>query len=233
MSPTYYAIGDVHGEEFRLQLLHALILADIDRIGAPAKIVHVGDYVDRGHDSRGVIARVKTLCDERGAIALLGNHEQMMLNAYDRAGDSSEGMWDWNGGDATLRSYEEANGKHDDWRNAIDKDHIKWMRSLPTIFADEARKIAFVHAGIDPETFPNCSDEIRIWTRSDRFLHTWRWPKRAELKDWLIVHGHTPNDELSIEVKPQRINIDTGAVYGGALTCVVLAEGEEPRFIQT
>ena len=64
-------------------------------------------------------------------------------------------------------------------------------------------------------------------------VHTWRWPKRPELADWLIVHGHTPNDELSIEVKPQRINIDTGAVYGGALTCVVLAEGEEPRFIQT
>lgn len=232
MSRTYYAIGDVHGEDARLAALHEAILFDVARSGAPAQIVHLGDYVDRGGDSRGVIARVKALCEAHQGIALKGNHEQMLLNAYDRPGSGAEDMWAWNGGDATLRSYEAVNGVHADWRDMIDAEHIAWMRGLATIHTDAARKIVFVHAGIDPQTFPECSDEIRIWTRSEKFLHTWRWPDRPELKDWLVVHGHTPNDTLTAEINAQRINVDTGAVFGGPLTCVVLRAGAEPWLIE-
>lgn len=229
---TYYAIGDVHGEDLRLQMLHAAILADIEREGCEATIVHLGDYVDRGLESRGVIARVMALEAAYTAVSLKGNHEEMMLCAYDRSDRGSDSYWASNGGEATISSYFAANGRAEDWREAIDKAHIKWLRTLPTLWRDEERKIAFVHAGIDPQTFPECDEEIRIWTRSGKFFDPARWPARPELDGWLIVHGHTPTENNAPEVLAQRINVDTGAVYGGPLTCVVLTPGEAPRFLR-
>jgi serine/threonine protein phosphatase 1 len=231
---TYYAIGDVHGEDVRLSLLHDFIFDDIKTSGAAAAIVHVGDYVDRGPESRGVVARVMALeqrTDVR-AIAIKGNHEDMMLEAYDESDPEAIFHWRFNGGDQTINSYLRAKGAAADWREAVDKEHVKWLRRLPTLWRDEERKIAFVHAGIDPNTFPECSDEIRIWTRSQRFFDADLWPERLELEDWLIVHGHTPTEDFEPDVHRRRINIDTGAVYGGPLTCVVLAPGASPRFLR-
>lgn len=231
---VYYAIGDVHGEAERLAELHGYIADDAARLGLPATIVHVGDLVDRGPDSRAVVARVMALEESKtfGVVTLKGNHEAMMLQAYDR-GDSG-GMLQWasSGGDETIQSYLRHNGSRASWREAIDPAHISWLRALPTLWRDEERKIAFVHAGIDPKTFPECSDEIRMWTRSDRFFEPSSWPKRAELEGWLIVHGHTPTYDHEPEVSAQRINIDTGACYGGDLTAVVLAPDAAPRFLR-
>jgi len=241
---SYYAVGDVHGEDARLGLLHDYILEDIGQIGAPAAIVHVGDYVDRGPESRGVIGRLMALPariardKEKYArtdictIALKGNHEEMMLHAYDDAEPGSVSHWRANGGDPTINSYLRANGAQADWRAAVDKDHLEWLRALPTLWRDEARKIAFVHAGIDPVKFPECADEVRLWTRSKIFFNSELWPKRPELEGWLIVHGHTPTDDFEPQLQKQRINIDTGAVYGGPLTCVVLAPHAPPRFLR-
>jgi serine/threonine protein phosphatase 1 len=156
----------------------------------------------------------------------------MMLDAYDESDPLAISHWRINGGDETINSYLKAAGAQADWREAVDKDHVKWMRSLPTLWRDEERKIAFVHAGIDPKTFPDCSDEVRIWTRSQRFFETDQWPDRPELEGWLIVHGHTPTQDFEPGIRPRRINIDTGAVFGGPLTCVVLAPGASPRFLQ-
>jgi serine/threonine protein phosphatase 1 len=97
---------------------------------------------------------------------------------------------------------------------------------------DEQRKLVFVHGGIDPKMFPNCSDEIRMWTRSEKFFRSARWPDRHELKNILVVHGHTPTDDFEPDLQPRRINIDTGACFGGPLTSVVLAPGEPPRFLR-
>ncbi len=229
---VYYAIGDVHGEAERLARLHDAIAQDAARTGVAPVIVHVGDLIDRGPDSRGVIARVMALhAGDPAMVTIRGNHEELMLSAYDR--DESAGLYHWaiNGGDETIASYERVNGKHDNWRHAIDDDHLKWLRALPTVWRDEERKLVFVHGGIDPKKFPNCTDEVRLWTRSKQFFDTWRWPKRAELDGLMVVHGHTPTDDFTPDVRDRRINVDTGACYGGPLTCLVLGPDEAPRFL--
>lgn len=235
MARTYYAIGDVHGEAERLAQLHAFILQDVidSEIDDP-EIVHLGDYVDRGPDSRGVIAQIMLLeglapCPVR---ALLGNHEEMMLHAYDQYHGGSESHWAQNGGAQTVASYADFKPDAEDWRDQIDPVHIAWLRTLPTLIRDEERKIAFVHAGIDPKAFPNCKDEIRVWTRSRKFFESERWPERPELDGWMVVHGHTPQIDGEPEVEARRINVDTGAVFGGPLTCVVLAPEAPPRFLR-
>lgn len=230
---TYYAIGDVHGEDARLAELHAFIRDDIAANENDYRIVHVGDLIDRGPDSRGVVNRIMALHEREGdrAITIRGNHEELMLHAYDR--DESIGLYHWavNGGDETIESYERANGHHDTWKTAIDKEHIAWLRTLPSMWRDEARKIAFVHGGIDPNTFPNCADEVRLWTRSDKFFNPRRWPQRPELEGLLVVHGHTPTHDFRPHVHARRINVDTGACFGGLLTCAVLAPEQAPRFL--
>ncbi|MBI1188414.1 MAG: serine/threonine protein phosphatase [Alphaproteobacteria bacterium] len=238
MKCAYYAIGDVHGEAERLRALHDAILNDIAAHGWAAEIVHLGDYVDRGPDSRGVIAAVMALQATAAHCvrALRGNHEQMMLDAYDRF-DNADMHWMMNGGAFAAESYGWREARGGDWRACIDKDHVAWLRGLPTLHCDDARKIAFVHAGIDPKTFPACSEEIRIWTRSQKFFDPGRWPARPELDGWLVVHGHTPTNDFRPQIvggdarQPRRINVDTGAVFGGALTCVVLAPDAAPRFL--
>ena len=230
---TYYAIGDVHGELARLDELLRQIRADAVVRKDPHKIVFLGDLIDRGPDSRGVIERAMRLQAETPdqVIAVRGNHEELMLHAYDR--EETMGLYHWasNGGDETIASYEAVNGQGDHWRTAIDREHIEWLRALPTIAHDEARRIAFVHGGIDPAAFPHCEDGVRMWTRSEKFFNPGRWPRRAELEGLLVVHGHTPTHDFAPYVHPRRINVDTGVCYGGPLTAVVLGPGEAPRFL--
>lgn len=226
---VYYAIGDVHGEKAKLDELLAQIAGDAR--GARHRLVFVGDLVDRGAESRAVVETAMRLAAEEGAIVIRGNHEELMLHALDH--NESVGIYWWatNGGDETIESYRRANGPKDDWREAIDKTHVAWLRSLPTIHRDEGRGLVFVHGGIDPKTFPNESDELRMWTRSEKFFRSSRWPDREELKDILVVHGHTPTKDFEPDVQPRRINVDTGACFGGPLTAAVLAPNEQPRFL--
>lgn len=229
---TYYAIGDVHGELEKLDRLLGFIRDDAKHAGGGAyKIVFLGDLVDRGPESRAVMERVIALVEAGEAVAIRGNHEELMLHAYENHESVSVYHWAVNGGDETIASYKEANGRSDDWRDAIDKAHIRWLHNLKTIFRDEERGLVFVHGGIDPQTFPNCSDEIRMWTRSNKFFKTRLWPEREELKDVLVVHGHTPTDDFRPEREDRRINVDTGACFGGPLTCVVLTKDAAPRFL--
>jgi len=221
-----YAIGDVHGEAELLARLHDMIADDIARTGAPALVVHLGDLVDRGADSHGVVSRVIAFeaAPPAGAQArsILGNHELMMLDAKDAISRSVEIHWMTQGGGETVESYIRANGPNDNWRDIIDLEHWTFLRSLPVMLRDD-------DAVIDPAKFPNCSDEIRLWTRSRKFFDEAQWPDRRELRDILIVHGHTPTDDFAPEISPRRINVDTGAVFGGPLTCAVIAPGAAPR----
>ena len=226
---VYYAIGDVHGEKTKLDDLLGQIARDAGE--AEHKIVFIGDLIDRGADSRAVVETAMRLQAEAGAIVIRGNHEELMLHAYDR--DETIGLYHWamNGGDETIASYKGVNGDADHWRDAIDKHHIAWLRMLPTMHRDEERKLVFVHGGIDPKTFPNDTDEIRMWTRSEKFFRSTRWPDRDELKSILVVHGHTPTDDFEPDVQLRRIHVDTGACFGGPLTAVVLAQAQPPRFL--
>jgi len=228
---TYYAIGDVHGEIEKLEALLTSIREDARRTSAAPMVVFLGDLIDRGPNSRAVVERALRLCEAGEALAIKGNHEELMLHAFSNR--ESIGIYHWaeNGGDETIMSYMMANGPHDDWREAIDEAHLGWIDKLPAMIRDEARGVVFVHGGIDPATFPECSDEIRMWTRSNKFFDPGRWPKRPELDGILVVHGHTPTADFQPHVNPRRINVDTGACFGGPLTAVVLAPGAAPRFL--
>ena len=229
--PIIYAIGDVHGEAERLRQLHQYIFERhaISFEAAPIRIVHLGDYIDRGPDSFGVISEIIAL-RERGdceVINLKGNHEQMLLNAVDAKSEVSMSIWLENGGKETLESY------HQRGHDSISQQHLDWIRELPTLFSDKGSKTVFVHAGVDVAAFPHCSENVRLWTRSPSFFDADGWDN-PQLSGWRVVHGHTPTDDYFPEVagdKKSRINLDTGAVFGGRLTAGVFAPGQPPKFM--
>lgn len=222
-----YAIGDVHGELSRLNQLHALIV-DRHKYLYPdlsMHLVHLGDYVDRGPDSAGVISRLIEL-EARPEITctnLLGNHEEMMLDALDDHDGTQHAFWVQNGGDATLESY---NG-------SVPLAHSDWLKTCPRLHVEEDAHLIFVHAGINPDVYPNDPEATYLWTRSKRFFRAGEWANPA-LYGWTVVHGHTPTETFFPDTeagKARRINIDTGAVYGGRLTAAVFAPGEDVRFM--
>ncbi len=226
-----YAIGDVHGEAYKLRRLHDAIFSRHAKTcpGIPIQLVHLGDYIDRGPDSAGVIETLIELeaRDDIETVNLRGNHEQMMLEAYDENGSDARLHWLMNGGDETIASYA---------RRGLEDpppQHMDWVRELPTLYLDQDEKIAFVHAGVDPRTFPNCDDRIHLWTRSPRFYDPSRWDIGA-LDGWRVVHGHTPTKDAEPQAAgspARRFNLDTGAVYGGKLSAGVFAPGQPVEFI--
>jgi serine/threonine protein phosphatase 1 len=233
----YYAVGDVHGEHKRLVALHYAIGAHWARLGErrPATVVHLGDYVDRGPDSYAVIAHLMEL--QRNAdlhpdfeiVCLLGNHERLMIDALDTAEPSRVINWLMNGGEATVESYKRAAPAGVDVPEFA-RSHVDWLKTLPTQLLDREAGLVFVHAGVRPDKFPDCGEEIRLWTRSPKFMKDSKWPKNEKLDGLRVVHGHTPT-EGEPYIGPRRINLDTGAVYGGPLTAAVFKTGAPPEFL--
>jgi len=235
----YYAIGDIHGEHERLRELHEAI-SDHRKLEAgdcPVTILHLGDYVDRGPDSRGVVDRLmmmQSACADRDdieVVCLLGNHERMMIDALDKD-DGDPAYWLRNGGQETLDSYARAAPSGTPLMDVVPRDHIDWMKSLPTWIIDREAGFIFVHAGVRPETYPDCDEGVRLWIRSEDFMDDYSWPKNPALDGLVVVHGHTPT-EGEPYVGRRRINLDTGAVYGGPLTAAIFAAGEKARFLYT
>jgi serine/threonine protein phosphatase 1 len=215
-----YAIGDVHGCLEQLVALHGMIAQDwVLRPVARCVVLYLGDYVDRGPDSAGVIAR---LTDGPGpvpgaeTIALIGNHEAMMLAAIAAGpGTVAEDTWLWNGGDATLASYGTRTGPLQ-----LPPAHLAWLQGLRISW--QAGDYFFVHGGIDPRRALEAQRrQDMLWIR-EPFLS---WPRPLPA---VIVHGHTPS--RLPELRSNRIGIDTGAVAGGPLTCLALDE-DSLRFL--
>jgi len=192
------AIGDIHGCRGHLQGL-------LDQVAPTAndRLVFLGDYIDRGEDSPGVLDDLLELQRQHPkTVFLKGNHEQMLLEYL--AGDLDLGYL-LNGGSATLQQYEQRGTQllppaH---RDFIDKLQLSWQQD----------GWLFVHAGLKPGVaIADQSESDLLWIRQEYLSH----PDPCE---WgvVVVHGHTPQQEVSQE--PCRIGLDTGAVYGRRLSC--------------
>ena len=221
-----YAVGDVHGCLDRLTALHALIAEDLAArpIGAPV-LVHLGDLVDRGPDSAGVIALLSagTPIADLPTIDLMGNHEQMMLAALFAKDIGPASLWMDNGGEPSLLSWNVPRGAGlPMWADHIPPRHLQFLRDLKV--SHRIGPYFFVHAGLRPSVpLPRQTVNDMLWIREPFLSYT------GDL-GVVVVHGHTPRAEP--EIRRNRIGIDTAAVMGGALTCAVL-EGDRVGFLQT
>jgi len=218
-----YAIGDIHGCDEQLANLHILIAKDLMRrpIESPL-LLHVGDYVDRGPDTSGVISRLASPPVIPGVetVNLLGNHEHTMLEAL---GGERAAATDWlfAGGKPSLESYGVDPDSHrDTWMAAVPDDHIAFLRGLKLMHREGG--YAFVHAGVRPGVkLEEQSREDMLRLRS-QFLYS-----ESDFGA-VVVHGHTP--VKAPVIKHNRIAIDTGAVFGGHMTCLVL-EADQLGFL--
>jgi serine/threonine protein phosphatase 1 len=212
-----YAIGDIHGCAQQLSNLHALISQDLQRRPIrSALLLHIGDYVDRGRDSAGVIGQLIYGSPIAGAdmVNLLGNHESTMIDAI--SGERAAGTdWLFAGGRTTLESYGiDPDGPREEWAHRIPSEHQVFLRKLRLMHREGG--YAFIHAGVRPG--------IPLENQARDDLLRSRQPFLYSEQDFgaVIVHGHTP--VKTAVVRHNRIAIDTGAVFGGVLTCVVLED---------
>jgi serine/threonine protein phosphatase 1 len=212
-----YAIGDIHGCLAQLRHLHAAIADDLSRRPpASAALVHLGDYIDFGPDSAGVVGLLAAGPPIAGlpTINLIGDHERTALSAL--SGDGAAATdWLHLGGDAALRSWGiSAAMPRDEWRAGIPARHVAFLETL----AIEHREgdYLFVHAGIRPGVPLHAQAEDDLLGIRQSFL--------SSEQDFgvIVVHGHSTSHAPSI--RPNRISIDTGAGHGGKLTCAVFEE---------
>lgn len=228
-----YAVGDIHGCAEVFDRLHDTILADAATAPDLIKyLVYLGDYVDRGPDSRGVIGRlVAGPPPGFGAIHLKGNHEAAMVQFLTDL--SIAPTWLSFGGLATLASYgirlpgrvnppEQIEAAQQALRQALPPTHRLFLSGLRLHVT--IGDYFFVHAGIRPGVALDRQQERDlIWIR-DTFLNS------AADHGKVVVHGHTICNDP--ELRANRIGIDTGAFATGRLTCLVL-EGNTRRFLAT
>jgi serine/threonine protein phosphatase 1 len=209
-----YVIGDIHGCRDALVALHRMVAADLAaRPIRSAELVHLGDYIDQGPDSAGVIEHL--LQDAPiPCVNLLGDHERMLLDALD--GDRAAATdWLWAGGKAALVSWVlSPDLPREHWPSALPQAHIAWLRGLA--LTHQQGDYLFVHAGIRPG--------IPLADQSRDDLLSIRQPFLSTDRDFgvVVVHGHSAGPAAS--VTNNRIGLDTGAGLGGKLTCAVLED---------
>ena len=224
-----YAVGDVHGRSDLLDVLLAMIAEDAATSAADRRVVvFLGDYVDRGADSRGVVDRLAAGPPEGFAwVCLRGNHEDMMLSFM---ADRSLGpAWMRNGGLPTLTSYLGPEAERMDLAElqraliaALPTRHLEFLKTLSLTHYEG--DYLFVHAGVRPGVaLSRQSPADLLWIR-DPFLDS----QASHGK--VVVHGHSI-DWRPVE-RPNRIGIDTGAFTTGHLTALAL-EGTRRAFLQT
>ncbi len=225
-----YAIGDIHGHLDLLRVVHDLIADDMARHGK-GQVVHVGDLVDRGPDSRGVIDFLSHgIAAGQDWIVLKGNHDRMFSLFMADPMAQDEGLradLSWLhprlGGAETLGAYGVRSASdrpvaavHSDAVAAVPAEHLAFLASRPSWH--RAGDTIFVHAGIRPGlTMPDQRETDLVWIRAP-FLD---YRDRHEA---LIVHGHTAIDTPTHY--GNRVNIDSSAAYGGPLSAIVI-EGDK------
>lgn len=230
-----YAIGDIHGRSDLLMRLHDAIAREIAAAprGLTIQVVYLGDYIDRGPDSRGVL-QLLTHAPLRGtdSVFLLGNHERGLLQFLEKP--ETGASWLYYGGDAMLTSYgiavdpmaprstDRLTALATALKAALPPDHLAFLHRLK--LKHENGDYLFVHAGIDPKRPLERQDEqALLWIREPFTTSSRSFGK-------VVVHGHSIT--TAPIVRPNRIGIDTGAYVSGRLTCLVL-ECDRQRFLST
>lgn len=215
-----YAIGDVHG---CIEELKQLLLKIDTEIKDGDEIVFIGDYIDRGPNSKGVVDLIieRQNNHPNKHITLKGNHEDMMIEGMDG--------WSYNGGKETLESYAtyvmtrfgEQISYYNYWQ-FLPPEHKEFYKTLPLFYRNG--KYVFVHAGIDPElSLENQTEQCMLWER--QFVGY-----RGEYKDgYTVTYGHTP---LNVAiVRDHQFGIDTACVFGGKLTAVVIDTETDKHYL--
>ena len=242
---TLYAIGDVHGMLAHLLALLDWIEADARDNARDAHVVLLGDLIDRGPHSRGVVDAVRRLMPERfsNVTAIMGNHDWALEWALSQA--TTPHGFRWLKGQVTecLESYgldldvitgrATPTAKQAQSRVALEDD-AAWLAQLPRAVTTVDR--IFCHAGMDPTLAPeDQAPEFLLWGQE-------QFPAAVDrdasvmnpcFAGRTLVHGHYPIHR-GPEVRPLRINLDTGCCFGGKLTCAAFdGPGAKPRFAQT
>lgn len=223
-----WAIGDIHGRLDLLKPLVEAIIADAAASDADRKVViFLGDYIDRGPESRGVIQYLAALPKNVGIEwrFLKGNHEEAMLDFLD---DPTTGMtWCEYGGDATLASYglrlPQMKHKPEAWKHlAADLDHkitpaeLEFLQGLKLSLS--IGDYFFAHAGARPGVpLDQQSERDLMWIRNSFLDSEVGFEK-------VVVHGHTPTAEVHVDGR--RIGVDTKAYESGVLSALRLEHAE-------
>ncbi len=195
---TYtFAIGDVHGCLRQLDKM----LAAIEAYAPSGTVIFLGDYIDRGPNSKGVIDRLIVGPKPGwGWTTLRGNHEEMLQLAYRDA--RHIGWWRGNGGTETEISY----------GGSVSPEHSMWLEGLPLIHIDQHR--IYVHAGLDEDLpLDQQNQEVLLWKRVPPDYSGTYHGKH-------LVHGHTPA-RINPRTIGNRTNVDSGCVFWGKLSCAV------------
>jgi serine/threonine protein phosphatase 1 len=211
----YFCIGDIHGMLLPLRK----VLADINKvINRDDLVIFCGDYIDRGEDSFAVVEMLVKYSTIQASIFLMGNHE-VMLRDYLRGGREERSLYFMNGGQATIKSYTAQLGSF-----YIPEAHKEVLFSDQYYY--ETDSFVAVHAGFDPETGASMKTDPydMVWIRETFFKTDKKWNKT-------IVFGHTPTQymgkrlgEVYYDEEKNIFGIDTGAVYGGKLTCLIMPD---------
>ncbi len=203
-----WAIGDIHGclDSLR-RLLDKIAPSEYD------KLIFLGDYIDRGPDSKGVVDLLIELRKQFKCVFIRGNHEQMLLDVLDDGDDVY--LWLINGAQATWRSY----GNLENLK--AEQTHLSFFRSTVYYHIERVNNTdyLFVHGGVRPKIpLENQSPQDLLWIREEFILRKHQLP-------YIVVFGHTPMEDVFIA--EDKIGVDTGCVYGSKLTAFCLNNGRK------
>lgn len=207
MSERIFAIGDIHGCFSMLEKL----IDEIPLNPEADRLVFIGDYIDRGPHSMEVVDYIIALQDEYRVTCLLGNHEEMLMDYLERPNEETRSLFFLNGGGETAGSYNRR-GKGDGKLIDVPEEHQSFFKSLP--LWHETEDYLFVHAGVRPKIpLEKQSRADLLWIRTE-FIYASHGLGKT------VIFGHTPFGAPFMA--DDKIGIDTGAVYGGNLTCIEL-----------
>lgn len=218
-------ISDIHGclQEFDEILKLVNYQPDVDQL------ILLGDYVDRGPNSKEVVEKVFELSSYENVIVLMGNHDQRLVNLIENRSPEIRDMFFRYGGSVTLKSYcpHAEHLSFDDCLDFIQKNyahHIKFLKSLPYYYEND--QFIFVHAGLDPK-YPNWKDQPleNFLTMREKFLNT------ETSVDKIVIFGHTMTNKIhgsdNVWFSKDKIGIDGGCALGHQLNCLEIVCGNK------